>query len=232
MTEAAAREGVEHYLDRLVEHAYQAFDVGAALEGTGGAGGRLIGRLLEQSDALDRRIVRPELRRYRDAAMAQFDAILRYAADDAAPSAHRDALLADDQYAAAMVDDLSAARREAVRDALVDRAVRVGDAVAPIVAAPQDDFWAAVVHAYDETAAREAVTDAVSFTGPLESYPDAFAFRVQLDPADFLGPLGAAAPTLTVDYTDEATRCLTAAERAVRQEVDRDVARRYGSASE
>lgn len=231
MTRAAAREGVEHYLGRLVHHAYESFDVVAAVRGgTSGTGGRLVSRLLKRSEALDRRVVRPELDRYREQALSQFEAILDYAAAETAIGTHREAVLADDQYAAALRGGLPPERRRTVEDALVERSARVGDAVAPLVAAPQDDFWAALVHAYDEAAAEAAVRDAVSFTGPLERFPDAFVFEVAIDPADYLGALGAAAPEITVDYTAEAARCLTRAETAVREEVTRDVARRYGGA--
>lgn len=230
VTRAAAREGVEYYLGRLVKYAYDAFDVSAALRGTSGSGGRLLGRLLKRSDTIESLVVEPELERYRSTAMTQFEAVLDYAASDAPPAEHRDALLADDQYLAAMDASLSAERRAEIESVLFERAVRVGDAVAPIVAADEDDFWPAVVAAYNESEARQAVTDAVSFTGPLRQFPAAFTFAVEIDPSEIIGRLAFRAPTFSVDYTEEAARCLGRAEDAVRDEVERDVTRRYGSA--
>lgn len=229
MTRAAAREGMEYYLGRLVKHAYESFDVGAALRGTTALGGSILGALLDRSDTLETRVVEPELQRYRRKAMNQFESILDYAVTDEPIDVHRDRLLAADQYMAAMKDDLPQERRETIEDALLERAVTIGDAVEPIVAAPETDFWDAVMHAYEEQEAREAVRRSVSFTGPLKRYPDAFTFAVTIDPADIIGPLGVGAPSFSVEYTDEATRCLSSAESAIRQEVDRDVARRYGS---
>lgn len=231
MTRAAARQGMEYYLGRLVNHAYESFDVAAVLRGTTVLGGRVVGALLKRSEALETHVVEPELQRYRQKAMQQFDSILDYAAADDPIDVHRDRLLADDQYMAAMDDELSPDRREAIEAALLERAVEIGDAVAPIVAAPQVDFWGAVVHAYDEEEARAAVRRSVSFTDPLTRFPDAFTFAVTVDPGDILGPLGSRAPSFSVEYTDEATRCLSSAETAIRREVDRDVARRYGSAA-
>lgn len=229
MTRDAAREGLEYYLGRLVTHAYETFDVAAPLRETTGLGGGILGALLKRSDTLETHVVEPELATYRRKAMAQFESILDYAESDDRPEEHRDSLLADDQYKAAMVEDLSPDRRETIEESLVERAVGIGDAVAPIVAAPQANFWPAVVHAYDEDAAREAVRRSVSFTGPLKRYPDAFTFAVTIEPEDILGPLGVGAPSFSVEYTEEATRCLSSAESAIRQEVDRDVARRFGS---
>lgn len=229
MTRAAAREGVEYYLGRLVRYAYDAFDVSAALRETSPTGGRLVSRLLKRSDTIETLIVEPELERYKRTAMAQFEAVLDYAASDAPPAEHREALLADDQYLAAMDASLSAERRAEIESALFERAVRVGDAVAPIVAAEAEDFWPALVAAYDEEEAHRAVSDAVSFTGPLEQFPDAFTFAVELDPSEIIGRLAFRAPTFSVDYTDEAARCLRRAEAAVKDEVERDVTRRYGS---
>lgn len=229
MTRAAARHGVEYYLGRLVRYAYDAFDVSAALRGSSVTGGRLVSRLLKRSETIESLVVEPELERYKRTAMAQFEAVLDYAASDADASEHREALLAEDQYRAAMDDSLSQERREEIESALFERAVRVGDAVAPIVAAEEDDFWPAVVSAYDEEEARQAVTDAVSFTDPLEQFPDAFTFAVELDPREIIGRLAFRAPSFSVDYTEEAARCLGRAEAAVRDEVERDVARRYGS---
>jgi hypothetical protein len=229
MTRGAARSGMEYYLGRLVKHAYDTFDVGAALRGTTDLGGGILGALLDRSDTLETRVVEPELDTYRRRAMAQFESILDYAEADDPLAVHRDRLLADDQYLAALDEAVPTARRETIEAALLERAVGISEAVAPIVAAPHDDFWPAVVYAFDEGTARESVRRSLSFTGPLKQFPDAFTFVVTIDPADILGPLGVGVPSFSVEYTDEATRCLSSAETAIRREVARDVTRRYGS---
>lgn len=230
MTRAAVREGVEHYLSRLVYHAYEQFDVRTAVKrGTSGVGAHLLTALLARSAALEERIVRPELESYQSAVLDQFEIILAYAASDEPIEAYREPILERDQFAAAIDPDVDADRRATIEDALVERAARIGDAVAPLVATPVDDFWEAVTDVYDTPAAIEAVQEAVGFTDPLDTYPDAFVFAVDIDPGAFLGAIGTFSEPITVEYTEEATRCLRQAEATIREEVERDVTRQFGA---
>lgn len=59
------------------------FSVGRALRGTGlGPGGTVVDRLRRNAETLERRVVEPELTRYRERALEQFDVVLEYAEID------------------------------------------------------------------------------------------------------------------------------------------------------
>jgi hypothetical protein len=221
VTEAAVRRGFETFVDETIAATRGAFDVAAAVDGVGG---RLADRLLSASGRLERRVVRPELRAYRDRVLDQFDAILAYAAGDEPFAAHEATIRDRDPYLASLRPGLPADRREAVAADVLARGRRLGDAVAPLVAEPADGFWVAVTAAYPEDRARELVREQFAFTGPFADHRGAFRFETRVDAGDVLdaGPLGAALPTVTVRYTDEAIRAMRRAEsRVVSDTLDR-----------
>lgn len=214
VTEAAVRDGFKTFVDATITTTRDAFDVAAAVDGVGG---RLADRLLSASGRLERRVVRPELRSYRDRVVDQFDAILAYAAGDRPFAAHEATIHDRDPYLASLRPGLPADRREALATDVLARGRRLGDAVAPLVEQPADEFWPAVTAAYPEDRARELVRDRFAFTEPLVDHRGAFRFETRVDAADVLnaGPLGAALPTVTVRYTDEAIRAMRRAEARV-----------------
>jgi len=215
------RDGFETFVDATIAATREAFDVAAAVDGVGG---RLADRLLAASGRLERRVVRPELRGYRDRVLDQFDAILAYATGDEPFAAHEAAIRDRDPYLASLRPGLPADRREAVAADVLARGRRLGDAVAPLVERPADEFWPAVTAAYPEDRARELVRDRFAFTEPLVEHRGAFRFETRVDAGDVLdaGPLGAALPTVTVRYTDEAIRAMRRAEaRVVDDTLDR-----------
>ncbi len=228
MSRAAARDGFERFLADTVDATREEFSVGRALRGTGlGAGGRVIDRLREEAEALERRVVDPELATYRERALAQFDVILDYAADDRPIGAFEEELLAHDSYVDALASGVSDDRRAAVVSDIVARAERLGDGVAPIVDRPEDEFWAAARGAYDRGEALTLVEEAFPFTGPLVDNRDAFRFAVEIDPADVLGGLGSMLPGVDVEYTDEAIRAMSRAERRIVRETKGEVRERF-----
>jgi hypothetical protein len=232
VTRRAVETGFERFVDEVAEATVAEFDVVAALRGgVRGPGSRLTGRLLKRSDTLDRRVVRPELRSYRERALRQFDAVLDAAAADAEFDAHADRVLAADSYWEAVRPDLPPDRRAAVRETLLDRNRRLADAVTPLVDSPRDAFWPAVRDALDEPAAVALVEDCFAFTAPLVEHRDAFRFETTFDPGDVLGGVGGllagGLPTVRVEFTDEAVRAMRRAERRVVHETTREVSRRF-----
>lgn len=229
VTRRAARDGFERFVGEAITLTAEEFSVARALRGTRGPGGTVLDRLLKRSDLLWSQVVRPELDAYRDRTLAQFDVVLDYAESDAGIDAYRSDLLAADSYAEALRGDIPGERRERIRDRLVDRHRRLGDAVAPLVAAPEDEFWAALQSAYDRETASELVAQHFAFTGPLREHRDAFEMATAFDPADVLGgglfPGGL--PTLEVEYTDEAIRAMRRAEEAVIADTRQELDRRY-----
>jgi len=230
MTRQAARSGFETFLDDAVAATREEFSVGRALRGTGfGPGGAVVDRLRENADALERRIVEPELDSYRSDALRQFDAVLDYAAGDEPIEAYADELVARDGYYEALADGVTDRTAAAVEDAIVSRSRRLGDAVAPIVERPEDAFWPAARAAFDRAETIDLVENAFPFTEVLRDRPEAFAFTVRIDPGSVLGgPFAGALPSVSVEYTDEAIRAMRRAERRVIEDTKREVAAQFG----
>lgn len=231
MSRQAVERGFEAFVDDVVDLAYEEFDVAAALRrGTRGGGSRVVGALVDRSDALDRAVVRPELRAYRSSVLEQFDVVVEYAADpDATVSDYADRILAADVYADALRPGLPADRREAVRRDLLERQRRLGDAIVPLLDADENEFWPAVAATFDREEARTFVETHFEFTAPVLEHRGAFRFETEVDAAEVVGGLlGRGLPTVTVEYTDEAVRTLRSAERTVVRETLSELDRRYG----
>ncbi|QAU11684.1 hypothetical protein EKH57_02290 [Halorubrum sp. BOL3-1] len=231
MTRDAAKSGFDAFLTDAVDATRAEFSVERALRGTGlGPGGAVVDRLRSHADALERRVVEPELAAYRDDALAQFDVILRYARDDDPIDAYADELVARDGFYDALADGVPERTATAVEEAVVERCQRLGDAVRPIVTRPEDEFWPAVTAAFDSEEAAELVENAFPFTGVLRDFRSAFVFEARIDPGEVLGgPFATALPSVSVEYTDEAKRAMLRAERRVIEETKREVATRFDS---
>lgn len=230
MTRAAVEDAFEEFIDDIVEIAYREFDVVAALRGESTAGGRFVSKLVKNSSALDRHVVRPELREYKRDALRQFQPILDYAADSDADFAdYREVIVENDPSIQYIRRDAPADRQEAAREAILDHHRNLGDAARPLVASAEDEFWAAVEAELTEIEARDLIESHFGFTDPIRTHRDAFAYQTELDPGEVIGgPLAGAAPTLTLDYTDEVLRVMQRAERTIIDRTLADVDRRYG----
>lgn len=231
VTREAARAGFDRFVTDAIDYTADAFSVSRALRRGGrGLNGTVLDKLVDQSDALWRHVVEPELDAHRTQILSQFDVLLDYVESDENIDAYRDHLLSTDAYVDALRDDLPASRRDAIRDAVVDRQRRFGDALEPLVAAPHDDFWPAVAHAYDRDTAETLVANHFVFTGLLRDHRDAFQMSTAFDASDLLGGVGSllgGLPTVTVEYTDEALRAMERAERKVVADAERELDRRY-----
>jgi hypothetical protein len=229
MTRAAARSGFETFLDDAVTATRREFSVERALRDTGlGPAGAVVDRVRENAAAVERRVVEPELAAYRDDALAQFDVVLAYASGEEPIDAYADELVARDGFRDALAPDVSDRTATAVETAIVERSGRLGDAVRPIVERPEDGFWPATTAAFDRDEATELVETAFPFTGVLREFPSAFAFEARIEPEEILGgPFASALPSVSVEYTDEATRAMRRAERRVIEETKREVATRF-----
>jgi len=235
VTRAAARQGFEAFITDAVEATYREFNVVAALQGVRVPGSGMIDRLLKRSDALDRRVVQPELRAFRADVIDQFDVLLAYVASGEDIEAYREELLAADRYAQSIRDSVPPDRRERLEDRLVARQKALGDAIEPIVASARDDYWAALLESFDREGAIALVEDHFEFTGPLREERDAFVLRTEIDPGDVLSGveslLGGAMPTITVEYTDEAVRAMRHAEQQVIAETRAEIEDRFDAAA-
>jgi hypothetical protein len=231
VTREAIRTGFERFVDDAISHTQREFDVARALrQGVRGPGKRLVGKLLNDSETLRRRVVEPELDSYRNRILQQFDVLLDAIESDGGVEAYREELLATDSYAQALRSDLGSDRRETIHDALVARQRRLASAVAPVVASPAEQFWPAVEDVFDREQAQELVTDHFAFTGPLQDHRRAYEMKTAFEPGDILGGLGGllgGSRTVEVEYTNEAVRSLRRAERQVIADTTETIEQRF-----
>lgn len=231
MSRAAARTGFESFLEAIVTATREEFSVGRALHGTGlGVGGTVVDRLRANADALERRVVEPELATYRERALDQFDVVLEYADGDEPIEGFRDDLLEHDSYVESLDGRTHTRTREALVDDVLERNRRLGDALEPIVDRPEDGFWPAMMAALDRNGAIELVERAFPFTGPLRRHRDAVVFEIRIDPQDVIGgPFAWGLPSVRIEYTDEAIRAMHRAERRVIRETKGEIRDRFDS---
>jgi hypothetical protein len=234
MTRRAAETGLERFTNRTIDATREEFSVGRTLEGTTlGPGGMLVDRLRDNTDLLERHVIEPELDVYRERTIRQFSILLEYVESGEDMTAFEDELLAHDNYMDALKPGVSTATRDGVAAATLDRLRRLAEGIDPIVASPEDDFWAAAESSLDRAAALTLIDDAVRFTRPIREFEGSFVFETGLNPNEILtSRLLPSLPTVTVDYTDEAIRSMTAAEERIVRELKDEVETRYGSASD
>ncbi|APW98772.1 hypothetical protein CHINAEXTREME_13695 [Halobiforma lacisalsi AJ5] len=229
MTRTAARNGFERFLDDTIEATRREFSVARALRGSGlGPGGAVVDKLRTNADALERAVVEPELNAYRRGSLEQFRLVLEYVEGDEPIDAFAEELLERDGYVQALDPRVSAAKRRAVEEAVLERLRRLGDGIAPIVDRPEDRFWPAARAAFDLPEATELAEEVFPFTGPIERHGEAFVFAVEIDPGEVLGgPFAAALPSPSIDYTEEAIRAMRRAERQVIADTKAEIERRF-----
>jgi hypothetical protein len=230
MSRAAAREGFETFLESVVTATREEFSVGRALRGAGlGPGGMVVDRLHRNAEALERRVVEPELATYRERAIGQFDVVLEYAESDEPIEAFEEGLLEHDAYVESLEERTPAEKREALVGYVLERNRRLGDAMRPIVERPEEEFWPATTAAFDRAEATELVERAFPFTGPLRRHRDAIVLAIRLDPGDVIGgPLASGLPSVRIEYTDEAIRAMRRAEQRVIHETKAEIRDRFG----
>jgi len=229
MTREAVESGLYEAVDAMVAAAREAFDPVRALRGSGGGpGAATVNRLLKRNRLLDRHVVRPEIRRYRENARRQVSATLDAVEAGEPVDSRRDAILGASVYYTELSPETDPATREAVAEAVLERFRGAGAAVEPLVRSPETEFWAAMTAELDREAARELIAANFGFADRMRGFRAAYAFETRLDPGELLGGLGRALPTVTVDYTDESLRAMTRAEASVRERYWREIDRRYG----
>jgi hypothetical protein len=228
MTREAVETGLFEAIDGMIDVAREEFDPVRALRGSrGGPGAATVNRLVKRNRLLDRHVVRPELRRYRDRARRQVSAMLDAIEAGEPVDSRREALLEASVYYAELDPGVDPATREAVAEAVLERFRGAGEAVAPLVRSPEEEFWAAMTAELEKPAARALIEANFGFAERMREFRDAYAFETRLDPADLLGGLGRALPAVSVEYTDESLRAMSRAERAVRERYSREIGRRY-----
>ena len=233
MTERAAQQGFETFVDDAIEITREQFSISRALTGTRGVSGSIIDRAVQNSETFDRRVVGPELATYRDRIVGQFEVVLEYATDpNPDEAAYRNRILDRDAYLDALREKIAPDRQAEIEDRLVARQLRLGDAVRPLVESDREEFWPAVRDAFDHDEAMRFVDEQFRFAGPLRTDADAFRFTATFDPdtvvdGSLASALTSGMPSVTVEFTDEAVRSITRAETTVVERAKRRVDRRF-----
>lgn len=229
MTRRAAESGFERFLNATIDATQTEFSVGRALEGTkAGPGGRVVDRLRDRTDALERHVVEPELVEYRERTMRQFLTVLDYVESDEPFEAFENELIAHDNYMNALDDGVSATKQLAITDASLDRLRRLAEGVDPIVERPEDDFWTAAEGALDGEEALYFVEETFPFTGPFREHRESFVFETELDPNEVIDSrLLPSLPSVTVDFTAEAIRAMGHAEDRIIHDLRGEVRERF-----
>ncbi|PSQ44264.1 hypothetical protein BRD07_00450 [Halobacteriales archaeon QS_9_68_42] len=174
VTREAACSGFERFVEDALGYTEREFSVAQALQSDAtGAGGKVVDKLLSDSEAVRERVVSPELSAYREQILAQFDVLLDAIESDGPFETHREEILETDAYDANLRPDLPAGRRSALRDRLFERQQGLAGAVEPLVEAPENEFWAAAASAFDREAMTSLVEDHFAFTDPMQDHRQA-----------------------------------------------------------
>jgi len=112
--------------------------------------------------------------------------------------------------------------REEIGRELVENLRTMSENIKPLVESESDDFWEAVAEVYDEDGAKAAIRDDFDYSDTARRYAERVDLTVTVR-AGFLKK--------EIEYTDEAVRSLTAAEKRLRRDVTREIERLYSNST-
>lgn len=160
-----------------------------------------------------RPFVRSEVNTVGSSFEKKFSIVVDCAAGDTIEERRDEYLRADSFYANADPDV-----REQLGRELLDGLRKMSENIEPLVESEHDDFWEAVAEVYDEEGAKKAILESFDYSGTAQKYAD----RVDLTVTVRAGIL-----SKEIEYTDEAVRSLTAAEKRLRRDVTAEIERLY-----
>ncbi|MDZ7687977.1 MAG: hypothetical protein U5J64_04495 [Halobacteriales archaeon] len=199
----------EVFMERIMDDALDEFEPFRVVNMNGMPGNDRVKKALSP-------VIRDELGRIRRSVEAQFDVVMEYIETGDAEGCRRD-FLRNDVFYNSFDGDQSTRRR--LGGDLTERMTRMGDDMAPLVETGENEFWDAVVAAYDEEEAREMLPRHFAYTETLKGYRGDLRLTVRVG-GRLLGT--------EVEYTDEAMRVLDAAETKLREDLRDEVGGVYG----
>ncbi len=143
----------------------------------------------------------------------KFSIVVDCAAGDTVEERRDEYLRADAFYANA-----DPGVREELGRELMEGLRRMSENIRPLVESEHDDFWEAVADVYDEEGAKTAILESFDYSGTAQRYAD----RVDLTVTVSAGIL-----SKDIEYTDEAVRSLTVAEKRLRRDVTAEIEKVY-----
>ena len=208
MTEEAVRRQFEVFIDRMDGYVAEEVNPLNTLDS------RVRIRLPKGAvNAALRPFVRREVDSVGSSFERKFDIVVDCAAGDAVEERSDEFLSADAFYANA-----DASVRDELGRELVESLRTMSTNIRPLVESEHDVFWEAVVEAYDEDGAKKAIRDSFDYSEMARRYAD----NVNLTVTVRAGLL-----SKKIEYTDEAVRALTAAEKRLRRDVTAEIERAY-----
>jgi len=157
--------------------------------------------------------LRPLVRREVDSVGSSFERkfviVVDCASGDTVDERREDYLRADAFYTNADEEVRDEIGRE-----LIENLRTMADNIRPLIKSERDDFWEAVAEVYDEEGAKAAIRDGFDYSDTARRYAD----RV-----DLIVTVRAGFLKKEIEYTDEAVRALTIAEKRLREDVTKDI---------
>lgn len=206
--EGASREAVvgqfEVFMERIIHDALEEFEPFRVVNMNGMPGNDRVKKALGP-------VIRDELGRLRKSVETQFDIVMRYIETGDTEMCRRDFLRNDIFYNSFEGDQR--AKRSLGRD-LTERMTRMGEDMAPLVETGEEEFWDALVAAYDEDEAREMLPRHFAYTETLNRYRNDLCLTVRV---------GGKVLGTEVEYTKEAMRVLDVAETRLREHMREEV---------
>lgn len=231
MTREAVVNGFEYFLDDAVEASLSEFSVARAVRnGTRGPTGAVVDRLLKNSEALHRRVVKPELDAYRRRTLDQFRLILDCVEANEGIDEQQETILSTGAVAESIRSDIPEERRTEVKSELLSHHRGMSEAVKPLLSSPESEFWTAATSELSRDEAETLVSEHFAFTGPLRRNRKAFEMATTVDVGAVVGGFAKVLPqsTIEVEYTNEAIRAMYRAEQSVVQGAFDEIDRRFG----
>lgn len=212
MTEQAVRRQFDAFIDRMDRYVAEEVNPLNAVDS----------RIRLPKGAVNaalRPFVRSEVNTVGSSFEKKFSIVVDCAAGDTVEDRREEYLRADAFYTSAdrrVREDLGRKLTESLR--------RMSGNVRPLVESEHDDFWEAVADVYDEEGAKKAILESFDYSGTAQKYAD----KVDLTVTVKAGVL-----SKDIEYTDEAVRSLTAAEKRLRRDVTAEIEKLYsGSATQ
>ncbi len=205
----AVVEQFETFMERIIRDALEEFEPFRVVRMSGMPGNDRIKKALGP-------VIRRELREYRANVERQFDVVMDYA-ETGDTEGYRREFLRHDVFYTNFEGDRRV--RRGLKQDLTHRMTTMGDDMAPLLRTGEEEFWDAVVEAYDEDEAREVVPRHFEYMENVEQYRGDVRLTVGVG-GSLLGA--------EVEYTDEAMRVLGAAETRLREDLRAKVENVYG----
>lgn len=199
----------EMFMERIIRDALGEFEPFRVVRMSGMPGNDQIKKALSP-------VIRDELKQYRANVERQFEVVMDYAETGNVEEC-ADEFLCHDVFYTNFEGDPR--RRRSLKQDLTRRMTTMGDDMAPLLRTGEEEFWDAVVEAYDEDEAREMLPRHFEYTENVKEYRDDLRLTVRVG-SSLLGA--------EVEYTDEAMRVLNAAETRLRDDLRAKVGKVYG----